>query len=85
MNTLDALPGNSCFVGPEVSPWIEWRDHSNDPINYGGEDGTIMALGHARAVLEMVEYDLGYRYGDFYCGMYFVEEEMRDEGKRDLG
>jgi hypothetical protein len=55
MNTLAALPGNACFVGPEVSPWIEWRDRSNDPINYGGEDGTRMALGHARVVLEMME------------------------------
>jgi hypothetical protein len=74
MNTLAALPGNVWFAGPEVSPWIERRDHSNDLINYGGEDGTRMALGHARAADEMMEYDPGYRYGDFHCGTYFVEE-----------
>jgi hypothetical protein len=36
-----------------------------------------MALGHTRAAVEMMEYGPGYRYGDFYCGTYFVEEEMR--------
>jgi hypothetical protein len=62
MNTLAALPGNAWLVGPEVSPWIKWRDHSNDPINYGGEYGTRMELGHARAVVEMMEYDPGYSH-----------------------
>jgi hypothetical protein len=75
MNTLAALPGNACFVGPEVSLWIEWRDYSNDSINYGGEGGTIMARGHARAVLEMMKYDLGYRYGDFYCGCILLKNK----------
>ena len=36
-----------------------------------------MALGHARAAVEMMEYDPGHKYGDFHCGTYFVEEEMR--------
>jgi hypothetical protein len=77
MDTLE--PGRVWIYGPEVSPWTEWHDHSNDEVNYGGENGTTLALESARALVEMMEYDPEYRYGDFICGTPFVEEEMRIE------
>jgi hypothetical protein len=36
--------------------------------NYG-ENGTKMAFQQARKGAETTDFDWGYRYGDFYCGM----------------
>ncbi|KAE9375983.1 hypothetical protein N431DRAFT_208856 [Stipitochalara longipes BDJ] len=81
MDTLATPAGDVWFYGPEIKPWLDWRDHSNDNVRYGGDNGTKMALRLARAAVEMMEYDPEYRYGDFICGTPFVEEEMRIEAE----
>ncbi len=67
------------FVGPYPSPWVEWYDHSNDSVDYGGENGIRLAREQARKGAEMMEYDPYYRYGDFICGTGLMEEEWRIE------
>jgi hypothetical protein len=77
MNTLSEPPGHVWFLGPEVRPWLEWRDHTNDLVNYTGENGTKLALEQARTAAEMMLYDPGYRYGDFICGNGLQDEENK--------
>jgi hypothetical protein len=82
VDTFVTPPNNARFIGPEAIPYIEWDNHGNDLLDYGGENGTIAALEQAKKNVEMMEYDPGYRYGDFYCGTYLVEEDMRVEAER---
>lgn len=77
MNSLSDTDEGFWFVGPDTRPWADWDDHANDMLDYGGENGTKMAFEQAKKGAEMMEFDWGYRYGDFYCGTYLVEEEMR--------
>ena len=60
-------------------PWNAWHNHSNDVVDYSGENGIRLAFEQAKAGVEMMEYDPYYRYGDFVCGTSFVEEAMRVE------
>ena len=63
----------------EQRPWMDWYNHSNDVVDYSGEEGTRLAFEQAKAGVEMMEYDPYYRYGDFICGTPIVEEAMRAE------
>jgi len=68
--------------GLQPSPYVTWHNHSNDQIDYSGENGTAVAFEQARKQVEMMELEdeeYGYRYGDFVCGTWMVEEDMRIE------
>lgn len=77
MNSLAAPEEKAGLVGPYASPWVDWYDHSNDHINYGGENGTKLAQEQARKGAEMMEHDPANRYGDFVCGNGYIDEELR--------
>ncbi|RFU32377.1 hypothetical protein B7463_g3983, partial [Scytalidium lignicola] len=73
-----AAPGESAeFRGPYSSPQVDWYSHSNDHVNYGGEDGLKLAQEQAIKGAEMVEMDAAHRHGEFICGNYYMKEELR--------
>jgi hypothetical protein len=77
MNSLAAPEEKAGLIGPYPSPWIDWYDHSNDRVNYSGENGTKLAQEQARKGAEMMEHDPAHRYGDFVCGYDYIDEELR--------
>ncbi|CAN8097813.1 unnamed protein product [Discula destructiva] len=58
-------------------------DHTNDEMEYGGEEGTRFAFQQARDLVEMEEFDATYglRYGDMVCGTYLNELEGKIRAK----
>jgi hypothetical protein len=70
----------------EPKPWTAWHNHSNDEKDYCGVNGTLYAFEQARDLVEMMEYDPFYRYGDFRCGTamvaacFRIEREMKANG-----
>jgi hypothetical protein len=77
MDSLSPTKDHFFVIGPDARPWADWEDHTNDLVDYRGKNGTSMAFEQARKGVEMVDFDSGFRYGDFYCGTYLVDEYER--------